>query len=31
MDTEGKVAIELFHGRVSPDEHLETWGRQGPV
>lgn len=26
-----KVAIELFHGRTSPDEQLETWGRQGPV
>jgi hypothetical protein len=26
-----KVALELFHGRRSPDEHLETWGRQGPV
>ena len=26
-----KVAIELFHGRRSPDEHLEDWGLQGPV
>lgn len=26
-----KVAIELFHGRTSPDEQLETWSRQGPV
>jgi hypothetical protein len=26
-----KVAIELFHGRTSPDEHLENWGSQGPV
>lgn len=26
-----KVGIELFHGRTSPDEQLETWGRQGPV
>lgn len=31
METQGKVAIELFHGRTSPDEHLESWGRQGPV
>jgi hypothetical protein len=26
-----KVAIELFHGRTSPDEHLDDWGCQGPV
>jgi len=26
-----KVAIELFHGRRHPDEHLEDWGAQGPV
>jgi hypothetical protein len=26
-----QVAIELFHGRTSPDEHLDNWGRQGPV
>jgi hypothetical protein len=26
-----KVALELFHGRTSPDEHLDNWGRQGPV
>ena len=26
-----KVAIELFHGRTTPDEKLEGWGRQGPV
>jgi hypothetical protein len=26
-----KVAIELFHGRTSPDQHLDTWGSQGPV
>ena len=26
-----KVAIELFHGREDPSEHLETWGSQGPV
>jgi hypothetical protein len=26
-----KVAIELFHGRRDPDEHLEDWGLQGPV
>lgn len=26
-----QVAVELFHGRTSPDENLETWGRQGPV
>ena len=25
------VAIELFHGRKSPDEHLDDWGTQGPV
>jgi hypothetical protein len=31
MAGEEKVAIELFHGRTSPDEHLDTWGRQGPV
>lgn len=31
MGARAKVAIELFHGRTSPDEHLETWGRQGPV
>jgi len=31
MDTQGKVALELFHGRVRPDEHLDSWGRQGPV
>ena len=26
-----KVALELFHGRTTPDEHLEDWGRRGPV
>lgn len=26
-----KVAIELFHGRKSPDEQLDDWGTQGPV
>ena len=26
-----QVAIELFHGRKSPDEQLEAWGTQGPV
>lgn len=26
-----KVAIELFHGRKSPDEQLDNWGSQGPV
>ena len=26
-----KVAIELFHGRGDPDEHLNGWGSQGPV
>jgi hypothetical protein len=26
-----EVALELFHGRSSPDEHLDTWGTQGPV
>ena len=26
-----KVAIELFHGRISPDQHLDAWGSQGPV
>jgi hypothetical protein len=26
-----KVAIELFHGRTSPDERLDNWGSQGPV
>lgn len=31
MGARGKVAIELFHGRISPDEQLESWGRQGPV
>ena len=25
------VAIQLFHGRSSPDEDLEDWGSQGPV
>lgn len=31
MLSEAKVAIELFHGRRSPDERLENWGSQGPV
>ena len=31
MDARGKVALQLFHGRISPDELLESWGRQGPV
>lgn len=26
-----QVALELFHGRSSPDQHLENWGTQGPV
>ena len=26
-----KIAIELSHGRTSPDEQLEAWGQQGPV
>ena len=26
-----KVAIEMFHGRTSPDQDLDTWGSQGPV
>lgn len=26
-----KVALQLFHGRTSPDEDLDTWGSQGPV
>ena len=26
-----KVAIELFHGRTSPEEHLDNWGSRGPV
>ena len=27
----GQVALELFHGRSHPDEHLDDWGSQGPV
>ena len=26
-----RVGLELFHGRVSPDEELEGWGAAGPV
>ena len=26
-----KVALELFHGRTSPDQDLDSWGSQGPV
>ena len=26
-----QVALELFHGRSDPEEHLEDWGSQGPV
>lgn len=26
-----QVGIELFHGRTSPDEQLDDWGKQGPV
>jgi len=25
------IYIELFHGRISPDEELEDWGFQGPI
>jgi hypothetical protein len=25
------IALELFHGRKSPDEQLEDWGDQGPI
>jgi hypothetical protein len=31
MSASEKVAIELFHGRISPEEQLDNWGRQGPV
>lgn len=26
-----QVALELFHGRSHPEQHLEDWGSQGPV
>ena len=26
-----KVALQLFHGRRTPDEPLDGWGSQGPV
>ena len=26
-----QIALELFHGRTSPDEDLNDWGSQGPV
>jgi hypothetical protein len=28
---DAKLALELFHGRASPDQSLEDWGSQGPV
>ena len=31
VQSEAKVAIELFHGRTSPDEDLDDWGELGPV
>ena len=30
-DTSEEIALELFHGRTSPDEDLNDWGSQGPV
>src|SRR5689334_8245814 len=26
-----RLAIELFHGRRTPNEHLQDWGEPGPI
>lgn len=30
-EAEGKLAVELFHGRESPRQRITGWGSQGPV
>ena len=29
--TEGKLYLQLLHGRKSPDEEMEDWGFTGPL